>query len=94
MKKLLIVGLVCVNIALILALVLSQGGQTAVAQHRPAGPGKYLVVTGKIGTDSDVVYVIDLDKRKFTGWSFDDGKKAFVKYGTPRKLADDFNPEK
>ena len=73
MKKLAIIALVCVNVAL-LALVLGRALPEARAQT-VRGASNYLLTTGQIENDYDVVYVMDLSKRQLKAWQFDRTKK-------------------
>jgi len=88
MKKKLIVALVCLNAALLLALMLGSNAQPAKAQALRGG-ADYLLVTGKIGTTTDAVYVIDLAGRKLAAWRFDKTRKRPVQY-KGRDLVKDF----
>ena len=62
MKQALIVALVCLNLALLVALV---SGATAPAQAQSVGGrSDYLLVNGMIGRGEDVMYVIDTGARR------------------------------
>ena len=89
MKKTLILALVCVNAALLLALVL--GSQPAKAQA-VRGATDYLLVTGRLTSTSDAIYVIDMAERKLAAWRFDKTDKRLVQY-KGRDLARDFRRE-
>ncbi len=88
MKKGLIVALVCVNVGLVAALVLVASAQPAEAQIIGAGTD-YLVVTGKISSDYEAVYVLDLSKMALGAWKIDKTTKKFKPY-RPHSLKRDF----
>ena len=92
MKKTLIVALVAVNVALIAALVLHAWTPQAKAQVFRGAPD-YLVLTGRIGTDWDAVYIIDLKSRKLGVWRFDKTRKQLVQL-RGRMLREDFGRDK
>jgi len=88
MKKAVIVTLVCVNAALLAALVLGAGAPKAEAQVFRGG-ADYLMMTGHIGTDWDAVYIIDLAQRRLAAWQFNKTRKRLVAIGV-RDLKNDF----
>jgi len=93
MKKTWIVALlVVVNVALVAALVLHAWTPEAKAQVFRGAPD-YLVITGRIGTDWDALYIIDLKSRKLGVWRFDKTQKKLVQI-RGRLLKDDFGREK
>lgn len=92
MKKLVIVALICVNVALVLALFLGRSEPTAKAQAIRGGTD-YLLLTAKVNTDTDAVYVLDMAKRKMMGFEFDTTMKR-LKPIRARDLANDFPPAK
>jgi hypothetical protein len=77
MKKALIVALVCINAALLLALVLGYGTPPAKAQVA-GGATDYLMVTGRLIGEADAVYIIDLAKRRMAAWRFDKTNNKMV----------------
>ena len=87
MKKVLIVALVCINVALV-ALVLARELPRADAQTF-RGASNYLLFAGHIEENYDAVYVVDLDKRKLAAWKFDQTTKKLIPY-RGRDLAKDF----
>ena len=92
MKQALLVGLICLNAALVVALVFGATRTTASAQVVGAA-GNYVVVTGQIGSDSDAVYVLDLASRRLAAWKWDRTSKRMVALGRGRELARDFGRE-
>ena len=88
MKRAIIVTLVCVNVALLAALVLGAATPKAEAQAY-RGAADYLLMTGHIGDNWDAVYVLDLAKRRLAAWQFNKTRKRLVAIGT-RDLKDDF----
>jgi len=89
MKKVLIVSLVGLNLALLAGLVL--GGHSPAAQAQPAAwrTTDYLLFTGSIESDYDVVYVFDMASQKLGAWKFDRTAKRLRPYRT-KELAKDF----
>jgi hypothetical protein len=87
MKKLLIVALVCINVALLAALV-TVNVRPAQAQSFRGG-NDYIMVTGKIEQAFDAVYVIDLKTRRLAAWRFDRTAKRLRPY-KGRNFTQDF----
>ena len=78
MKKKLIVLLVCLNAALLVALMV---GSAVPTQGQVVGGGAdYILLTAHIGSDWDGVYVIDLAKRRMLMLYFDKTKKRLLPY--------------
>lgn len=72
MKKTLIVALMCLNAALLVALIAGVGTEKAYGQVIGAN---YLVVTGNIYGENDAVYVLDLSSRRLVGWWWEKSKR-------------------
>jgi len=90
MKNVVIVALLCLNAALLVALVFEAG--TPPAQGQVIGGGtNYLMMTGKIGTDYDAVYVLDLAKQRLIMMRYDRAKKRMVPVAR-RDFPRDFGP--
>jgi len=88
MKKAIIVTLVCVNMALVAALML--GASTPPAKGQVIGVGTdYLVVTGRIAKEQSAVYILDLAKQVLGAWEFDKTSKRFRAIGA-RSIKADF----
>ena len=87
MKKALIVALVCINVALLAALI-GMNLRTAQAQTERGG-NNYLMVAGRIPDGLDAVYVVDLKTRRLAAWSFDRTAKK-LRIFPPRPLGRDF----
>ena len=77
MKKAIIVALVCLNAALAAALLLGTVLPTAKAQVMGGG-NDYVVLTGKVQSDLDALYVLDLASRRFKVWKFDKTKQRLL----------------
>ena len=90
MKHCIIVALVCLNAALLVALVFGATTEKAYGQVLGAN---YLVVTGAINDDYELVYVLDLGTRRLAAWRFDRTKKQMVPIarGGGRNLMEDFS---
>jgi hypothetical protein len=89
MKKALIVALLGVNAALLAALVLGTGTETATAQVFPSGTD-YIAVTGKMAQSWDALYVIDQGRRRLRGFAIDKQQKKLTPFGNVRDLPRDF----
>jgi len=89
MKKTVIVALVCVNAALLVALVAGTGAQPAYGQVLGAN---YLVVTGNVSADYDGIYVLDLATRRLAAWRYETRRRpmGLVSVGRGRELLRDF----
>lgn len=74
MKRILVFVLLCINFALLGALLLGALTPKATAQVTRGG-SDYLMITGHVGQDWDAVYVIDLGRRRMLGWKFNQTKK-------------------
>ena len=78
MKRLTLIALVGINVVL-LALVLGNTTPRAEAQTM-RGASNYLLMTGRIDTDLDVVYVIDVAERKMAAWEYNPSTKRLQAY--------------
>ena len=87
MKRTLVVLLVCLNLALLAALVIANVTPASAQVER--GANDYIMVTAKAQSGIDAVYVIDLKTRRLAAWRFDPNKKALVPY-RGRVLETDF----
>ena len=88
MKRALIIALVVVNVVLLAALALATDPPKAYGQA-VHGATDYLVVTGHYERNYDVIYMIDLGKRKLCYVLLDKTNRTIVPY-SPRKLTNDF----
>lgn len=89
MRRLIILGLVCLNLALVGVLAFGVTAPKAQAQQRTHG-ADYLAITGHIGSDDDVVYVIDSNNRRLACWMLDKTTRRLVMFRS-RDLDRDFN---
>lgn len=92
MKNLVIVMLVCVNVALLGVLMLGLAPQPAKAQVVGGGTN-YVMHTAKISDNYDAVYVIDLRSRKMLAFRIDKTSKKLTPY-TGVDLVRDFRPRR
>ena len=90
MKKIIIVALVCINVALVAVLAFGVGEPKATAQVRGGG-SDYMAITARWGTNDDVVYVVDLGSRRMAAWSFNQTNKRLDGF-FGRDLQRDFRP--
>jgi len=75
MKKAIIAILVCVNVALLLALMLGKSVPEARAYPGSVMPNNTIMITGHIRDDEDAVYIIDMATEKLAAFEFQ-GKGA------------------
>ena len=93
MKKTAIILLVCINVALLAALVAGAmpraEAQVSGRAAPPAAPN-YLLLTGHIMVNEDVVYVVDVNTGKLLAWEFDHKTKRLKMIRLGRNLVKDF----
>lgn len=77
MKGKLIVGLVCLNV-LLLAAVVTVNLQQSSAQAVLGAPGEYMMTVGRMNNNQDIVYVTDITKRLTMGFYVDQTSKSVV----------------
>jgi len=87
MKKALIVALVCINILLVAMLINSNATKAQAQTER--GANDFVMVTGRVESGFEGVYVLDLKTRKLGAWRYDRNVKKLVPY-TGRSLTTDF----
>ncbi len=87
MKKALIVALVCINILLVAVLVNFNATKAQAQTER--GANNYIMVTGRVESSFEAVWLLDLKTRKLGAWRFDRTRKILVPY-TGRILTTDF----
>ena len=92
MKQALIVALVCLNAALLVALVFGTATPTAEAQV-VGGGANYLLMTGRIGGQYDGVFLLDLKTRQIAAVRLDKNRKRLVGLAK-RDLTRDFGRKK
>lgn len=88
MKQAMIVGLVCVNAALLLALAFGWTASPAKAQAI-GGRTDNLVISGNITRDNDALFVIDTATRRLAVLKFDKQNRRLV-LASRRELKVDF----
>ena len=91
MKQLLIVGLICLNAALLMALAFGAAAPQANAQAA-FGAVPYVVTTGRIGANMEAVYILDLSTptRRLLAWRYDGVARRLVPSAMGRELLRDF----
>ncbi len=87
MKQALIVALVCVNVALLAALMLVVSAPPAQAQG--FGGIDYIMVPGRVQTNTSAVYILDVPKQQLTAIYVDKTAKAITAIGS-RLIRTDF----
>lgn len=88
MKQAMIVALICVNVALLVALTL-QMDTSAGAQDEYFPRTNYIVVTGQIESGYELVYIIDMATQRLGALKYDLSRKQMVPY-EGRSLENDF----
>lgn len=88
MKKALIVALVCINILLVAMLVNFNATKAQAQTER--GANNFIMVTGRVESGLDAVYVLDLKTRKLGAWRFDRTSKKLVAYRGRGDLVKEF----
>lgn len=92
MKKWLIVGLACVNVALLAVLILGTGAPQARAQGGFLQTN-YLAIPCQIAGDEDCMFVVDLAKEKIQAFRTSVNSHKIEFYNT-RSLPRDFQIDK
>jgi len=92
MKQALIVALVCLNAALLVALVFGTATPTADAQV-VGGGANYLLMTARIGGNYEGVFLLDLKTRQIAAVRYDKNRNRMVGIAR-RELARDFGRKK
>ncbi len=92
MKQVIFVALVCLNAALLVALVFIANAPPAQAQVIGGG-ANYLVLTAMAADSYDALYVLDLATHQLTVWDFQrtnnrlrllDRRQLLRDFGTPK----------
>lgn len=87
MKAIVIGALICLNLALLAAVVVNSA-TTADAQVRGGG-SDYMMMTSRINSNQDAVYVIDLGERRMLAWVYNrNNRRLEPMFG--RELTRDF----
>ncbi|MFW6146020.1 MAG: hypothetical protein ACOC7R_01650 [Planctomycetota bacterium] len=90
MKKLIIMGLVCVNLALTAVLAFHVTARPARAQAR-RGRGDYTLTSARRDDDEDVLFILDNTSAVLFGiWADTSHRDVEFSYLGPRDLARDF----
>lgn len=87
-KRVVILTLVCLNMAL-LGLLVFLNTPAASAQQTEFRSTDYLVVTGRVGEDLDALYVLDLAQQKLAVIKYDKTNRQLAPLAT-RTLPSDF----
>jgi hypothetical protein len=70
------VALVCLNLALIAAVVFHAGGEPAYAQRGRGG--HYTLITARKDSNEDIVFVVDVNNRIMRSWLLDKERGKLV----------------
>ncbi|MHC4983481.1 MAG: hypothetical protein ACYTF6_10015 [Planctomycetota bacterium] len=91
MKRPLVVTLLCVNAALLVALVLTSTEQPAYGQVLGAN---YLVTTARAAQNWDAVYILDLSTRRMVTLGLTRENRRLRAIGPGRDLVHDFGRQR
>jgi hypothetical protein len=87
MKKLIIAALVCLNIGLLTALVFTDTPEAKADGY--FNQTDYLVVTGKVESNYEIVYIIDMASQQIGAIKADRGTHRMSPASAPRSLLTD-----
>ena len=94
-KKSIIVGLIGVNLALLVALVFTTAAlPTAQAQPGGAVGGGYAMITNRIDTNTDALFLLDAKAQRLHAFVPDRRQGGRLTYVNYRNLKPDFTPPK
>ena len=85
-----IVTLLCVNIALVGTLVLTNMPKAQAQQGTPFPTTNYIAVTTKVNSDLDALCVIDLATQQIAVWKWNEGRQRLEALGKRNSLSRDF----
>ena len=89
MKKAVIIALVCVNVALLMALTWQMATPARAQDEGYYPPTNYVLVAGQIESGYELVYIIDMASRQLAVIRYDLSREVLVPF-TRRDLASDF----
>jgi len=89
LRRTLFVLLLGVNLALVAAMVLITPGPPVAHAQAVARGGNYIMVTGKVMDDYDVLYLVDLNTRTLHALTLEFTQRR-LQYGGYRSLVADF----
>jgi hypothetical protein len=85
----LLAGLVCLNLALAGALLMSTVRLPSAYAQATGLAGNYMAVCGEVQNDYDALYLLDVRARALHAFAFDRGTKS-LRYSDSRNLERDF----
>ena len=89
MKKLVIAALVVANLALLAGLMLGTSATEAQADQSYYRDTNYIMVSGRVETGLEVIYVVDMASQKVAALKYDLNSKRLDGVGI-RDLSEDF----
>lgn len=92
MKQVMIVAMVCINVALVLALVFSLNEPVANAQFR--GNADYMVVPAHVNDTVEAVYVFDIGQQKLLAFQPNPNNKMRLETYQGKIVKNDFAGER
>ena len=75
-RKITIIALLCVNIALVGILVLTNIPKAQAQQGTPLPTTNYIAVTTRVNNDLDALCVIDLATQQMAVWKWNEGRRT------------------
>ena len=73
------IALLCVSAAILMTLaVIVQTDQTAQAVGVSASGGEYIMFTGQVTSSTDMLYVVDVTRKRMNAYHFDTGKNVIT----------------
>jgi len=89
-RKVTIVALLCVNIALVGILVLTNIPKVQAQQGTPFPTTNYIAVTTRVNNDLDALCVIDLATQQMAVWKWNSGRQRLETVQKRNSLSGDF----
>lgn len=89
-RKIMIITLLCVNIALIGTLVITSIPKAQAQQGTPFPTTNYIAVTSKVSKDLDALCIIDLASQQMAVWKWNSGRQKLEPLSKRNSLPRDF----
>ena len=89
-RKIIIITLLCGNIALVGALVLNNIPVVQAQQGTPFPTTNYIAVTTKVSKDLDALCIIDLATQQMAVWKWNEGRQQLETVQKRPSLPTDF----
>ncbi len=73
-KKVMIITLLCVNVALVGTLVFTSMPKAQAQQGTPFPATDYIAVTARVNSDLDALCIVDLASQQMAVWKWNEGR--------------------